>query len=51
MKAFTIRSGEVSLGAKVEAFQLSGAGVTIPAILVGEEGRGRIIGARALAYM
>lgn len=44
MKAFTIRSGEVSLGAKVEAFQLSGAGVTIPAILVGEEGRGRKLG-------
>jgi hypothetical protein len=44
MKAFTIRSGEVSLGAKVEAFQLSGTGVTIPAILVGEKGRGRKLG-------
>jgi len=44
MKAFTIRSGEVSPGAKVETFQLSGAGVTIPAILVGEKGRGRKLG-------
>ena len=44
MKAFTIRSGEVSPGAKVETFQLSGAEVTIPAILVGEKGRGRKLG-------
>lgn len=44
MKVFTIKSGEVSEGATVGKFVLSG-GATAPAILVGEEGRGRGLGA------
>jgi len=44
MKVFTIENGKVTEGAKVETFTLSGAGVTIPAILVGEQGRGRQLG-------
>lgn len=44
MKVFTIKSGEVSEGVRVDSFTLKGAGVTIPAILIGEEGRGRELG-------
>lgn len=44
MKIFTIKSGEVVEGARVDSFTLKGAGVTIPAIIVGEEGRGRELG-------
>ena len=44
MKIFTIESGEVSEGARVDSFTLDGAGVTIPAVLVGEKGRGRKLG-------
>ena len=44
MKIFTIASGEVSEGARVDSFTLKGAGISIPAILVGEEGRGRKLG-------
>ena len=44
MKVFTIQSGEVKEGARVESFTLRGAGVTIPAIIIGEEGRGRELG-------
>ena len=44
MKLFTIRNGETSEGARVDSFTLKGAGVTIPAILIGEEGRGRKLG-------
>jgi len=44
MKIFTIESGKVTEGAKVDSFTLKGAGVTIPAILIGEEGRGRKLG-------
>ncbi len=44
MKVFTIASGEVTEGARVDSFTLKGAGVTIPAIIVGEEGRGRKLG-------
>ncbi len=44
MKIFTIASGEVSEGARVDSFALKGAGISIPAILVGEEGRGRKLG-------
>jgi hypothetical protein len=44
MKIFTIESGEVTEGARVDSFTLKGAGVTIPAIIVGEEGRGRKLG-------
>lgn len=39
-KIFTIKSGEVEQGAVVEKFTIS-EDVTIPAILVGERGRGR----------
>jgi hypothetical protein len=44
MKIFTIASGDVTEGARVDSFTLKGAGATIPAILVGEEGRGRKLG-------
>lgn len=44
MKVFTIQSGDVFEGARVESFTLKGAGVTIPAIIIGEEGRGRKLG-------
>lgn len=44
MKIFTIESGEVAEGARVDSFTLKGAGVSIPAILIGEEGRGRKLG-------
>jgi hypothetical protein len=45
MKIFTARRGEVSLGAKIEKYVLKGAGIEIPALLIGEEGRGRKLGA------
>ena len=41
MRIFTINSGEVSEGVRVGTFTLKGAGVSIPAIIIGEEGRGR----------
>lgn len=44
MKIFTIESGDVIEGARVDTFMLKGAGITIPAIIVGEEGRGRKLG-------
>src|SRR5690606_15552029 len=44
MKIFTIESGNVSEGVRVDSFTLKGAGVSIPAILIGEEGRGRELG-------
>ncbi len=44
MKVFTIESGEVTEGARVSSFTLKGAGITIPAIIIGEEGRGRKLG-------
>lgn len=44
MKIFTIKSGEVEEGARVDSFTLKGAGVSIPAIIIGEEGRGRELG-------
>ena len=44
MKIFTIESGEVSEGVKVESSTLKGAGITIPAVIIGEEGRGRKLG-------
>ena len=43
MKIFTIKSG-VERGVRVDSFTLKGAGVSIPAILIGEEGRGRKLG-------
>lgn len=44
MKIFTIERGKVTEGVKVDSFTLKGAGVSIPAIIVGEEGRGRRLG-------
>src|SRR5690606_8627228 len=44
MKVFTIKSGEVYEGAEVVTFQLKHVDVSIPAIIVGEEGRGRQLG-------
>ena len=44
MKIFTIESGKVTEGVRVDSFMLKGAGVTIPAITIGEEGRGRKLG-------
>jgi len=44
MKIFTVESGKVTEGVKVDSFTLKGAGITIPAIIVGEEGRGRKLG-------
>lgn len=44
MKVFTIKNGEVTEGVRVDSFTLKGAGVSIPAILIGEEGRGRKLG-------
>lgn len=44
MKIFTIESGVVTEGVKVDSYTLKGADVTIPAITVGEEGRGRELG-------
>lgn len=41
---FTVESGTVSPGARVSSFTLKGAETTIPAILVGEQGRGRKLG-------
>ena len=44
MKIFTIKSGVVERGVRVNSFTLKGAGVTIPAVIIGEEGRGRQLG-------
>ena len=44
MKIFTISSGEVEEGVKVEEFELKGARVKIPAIIIGESGRNRNLG-------
>lgn len=43
-KVYTISSGKVSEGTEVSKFALRGAGVDIPAILLGETGRGRSLG-------
>lgn len=44
MKVYTIESGSVTPGAIVGTFEIKRANVQIPAILVGEEGRGRHLG-------
>ena len=44
MKIFTIESGKVFEGGEVITFALKNAGVSIPAIIIGEEGRGRQLG-------
>ncbi len=41
MKIFTIENGTVSDGASVEKLSLKNAGIEIPAIIIGEDGRGR----------
>lgn len=41
LRVFTIADGRVEVGARIDTLQLKGAGITIPAILIGEEGRGR----------
>lgn len=43
-KVFTVSHGHVEEGAFVDAFSIKNAGVTIPAILFGEQGRGRKLG-------
>ncbi len=40
-KVYTVSSGSVREGAVVEKLALKGAGIDIPAIIIGEEGRGR----------
>lgn len=44
MKLFTVRNGKVTEGAEIQKVALKGAGVEIDAIVVGEEGRGRVRG-------
>jgi hypothetical protein len=44
MKVFTVENGKVTEGVRVDTFTLKCAGVSIPAILIGEEGRGRRLG-------
>lgn len=44
MKIFTICDGQVTNGAKIVPFKLKSADIIIPAIIIGEEGRGRILG-------
>ena len=44
MKIYTVENGRISEGATVDTFKLSKAEISIPAILVGEEGRGRRLG-------
>ncbi len=41
MKIFTIEGGKVAEGAKAYSLILQGAGVTVPVVSVGEEGRGK----------
>lgn len=41
---FTIRGGRATPGATVEVYQIGGVDVKIPAIVIGEEGRGRKLG-------
>jgi hypothetical protein len=45
---FTVADGRVERGATVEAFTLSNGAIQIAAILVGERGRGRKVGALAV---
>jgi len=41
---YTVNSGTVTAGAVIEPLRLKGAGIEIPAVIVGEEGRGRELG-------
>jgi len=49
MKVFTIEKGVVTEGARVENLHLKGAGIDIPVIKIGEEGRGRRLEVVAVA--
>jgi hypothetical protein len=44
MKIYTLENGHILEGAKVISYHLRSGDVTIPAITVGEEGRGRKVG-------
>jgi len=44
MKIITVSSGQVSAGVKVETLHLKGAGIDIPVVKIGEDGRGRSLG-------
>lgn len=48
-KVFTVESGQVESGAKVESFAFRNGEIVIPAIVVGEEGRGRKLGVLPVA--
>jgi len=50
MKVFTIKDNSVTDGAQVSSVTIKGAGVTVPAIIIGEEGRGRSQGVLPVAY-
>jgi len=41
MKIFSLKNGKISKGATVASLELKGAGISIPALIIGEEGRGR----------
>lgn len=43
-RIYTVEAGRVTEGARVDRFTLPGAETTIPAVLVGERGRGRELG-------
>ena len=49
MKIFTVVNGSVTPGAAVSKHSLTGAGIAIPVILVGEAGRGRKLGVLPVA--
>lgn len=51
MKIFTITAPQVTSGALIETFTIKGVGVKIPAILIGEEGRGRKLGVLAVQLL
>jgi len=44
LKVFEIRAGRVEAGVALEKFEVAGGEVSIPAIIVGERGRGRRLG-------
>jgi len=41
---YTVTKNNVTLGTRVQALVLKSAGISIPAVIVGEEGRGRVRG-------
>ena len=40
-KLFTVCAGVVKDGARIDPLKIEGAGITVPAVVVGETGRGR----------